>query len=1008
MFKYVHLWYFTREGLEEAASVVRIADEVNEPLTIAREDEGTVTLKLVHTVGPSKNVKPDNNLSFSDFLFAKNIFLRCIEDAKWGNDVVDSYNWFFHKLETHELRHESERGEKALVNYAAHVRQDWHDKMNQKCGFNIANINEELVAKFVRQLDSQEVRAGLEKVMSSPSAKQSATLTTCSRKFTTCTNHRTLRSRFSRCYLHCCFAHMGVRHPALAWTFPLICFGFAESPCPSSNAEIGTALLIPVREVAPATDAHPSIASPTHAPIAPLPATDGPAHPTGNFPARHVTGPDPQSQPARFSGTHPPPARCAWDAMSMMSQTARRLSSGTSQPLRIAPGTNTDTWSIKADTPCAGIFNAQQVATAAHTSMNALGAETKDMAQTNAPEHNVLAARQRSEAHTPYIPNAWKTLLSAFDLSHIYPAIPESLHNGFNVHAPCITHSFTPPNNPSISMYSDAFHDVINKEFLKGRYIGPFSLPELEKALGPVQSSPLSIIPKPGKPGKYRLIQNLSYPHEPNLTGHCSINAQVDSADFPCTWGTFNTICSLVASLPPGSQGATRDVAEAYRTIPLRPSQWPSLVVKISEVPPLFAVDTALCFGYGPSAGVYGELRDAGLDIMRAAGIGPVVAWVDDHLFFRLSAKEITSYNTFRSTLAHHIQENGGLLTEKGRIWFKGRRLADGSDEEFAEDCRFPIKQLDPSATHLDMPAYSFKQIDSISDQLGIPWELSKDTEFSSHPVFLGFEWDLDHKTVKLTETKCLKYVTAIKEWLQSETHTLSEVEKLHGKLVHASLVIPEGAAYITSLQRMLGLFGNQPFMPRTQPRGTVHELNWWLRALESPCPTPIPHSLQAANHSAFSDASSGVGIAIIIGDRWRAWHLRPGWNTDSRDIGWAESIGFKFLIATLLTLDNTSLPLSVHGDNQGVIDAWRKGRSRNMATNATFRRIFARLRSPPRRVFAHYVPSKQNPADGPSRGIYPSAHANLPRIMIPAEINHLIFDYDDPACPCLCLKHQL
>ena len=131
--------------------------------------------------------------------------------------------------------------------------------------------------------------------------------------------------------------------------------------------------------------------------------------------------------------------------------------------------------------------------------------------------------------------------------------------------------------------------------------------------------------------------------------------------------------------------------------------------------------------------------------------------------------------------------------------------------------------------------------INSISEQLGIPWELSKDTEFSSCPVFLGFKWDLTHKTVKLTDAKCLKYVGAIKKWLQSETHTLSEVEKLYGKLVHASLVIPEGAAYITSLQRMLALFSNQPFMTHPQPRGTVLELNWWLRALKSLTQLPSP-----------------------------------------------------------------------------------------------------------------------------------------------------------------------
>ena len=291
--------------------------------------------------------------------------------------------------------------------------------------------------------------------------------------------------------------------------------------------------------------------------------------------------------------------------------------------------------------------------------------------------------------------------------------------------------------------------------------------------------------------------------------------------------------------------------------------------------------------------------------------------------------------------------------------------MADGNHEEFAEDCYFPIRHLS-STSDPSSPAYSFEHINTISDQLGIPWELSKDTNFSAYPVFLGFEWDLVRKTVKLTEAKSLKYASAIRVWLQTETHTLSEVEKLHGKLIHASLVIPEGSAYITSLQSMLGLFSDRPFMPRTQPRGTIPELNWWLNALDTPCPIPIPHFPRASDHNAFSDASSSFGIAITIGSKWRAWRLKPGWDKDNHDIGWAESIGFEFLVTTLLILDSTSLPLSVYGDNQGVVDPWRKGQSKNKPTNATFHRVFACLCSPPQACLCTIRAKRTKPSRWP------------------------------------------
>ena len=88
----------------------------------------------------------------------------------------------------------------------------------------------------------------------------------------------------------------------------------------------------------------------------------------------------------------------------------------------------------------------------------------------------------------------------------------------------------------------------------------------------------------------------------------------------------------LVLILPLGCQGATRDVAEAYCTVPLHLSQWPALVIHIANEPALFAVDASLCFVYWPSAGT-GIVCDAGLEVLCAAGLGLVIAWVDDYLF---------------------------------------------------------------------------------------------------------------------------------------------------------------------------------------------------------------------------------------------------------------------------------------------------------------------------------------------------------------------------------------
>ena len=165
--------------------------------------------------------------------------------------------------------------------------------------------------------------------------------------------------------------------------------------------------------------------------------------------------------------------------------------------------------------------------------------------------------------------------------------------------------------------------------------MGPFSRQLTEFLIGPFQSSPFSIIKKPGKPSRFRLLQNYSYPY--NITPlhpNPSINSYLDLDDFPTTWGTFSIISLLIHQLPLNSQIATRDVAEAYRTIPIHHSQWPGTVVHTGE--DSFCIDSMAAFVFSPSAGIYEGVADAGANLFRYQGIGPLAKWVDDHVFLQI------------------------------------------------------------------------------------------------------------------------------------------------------------------------------------------------------------------------------------------------------------------------------------------------------------------------------------------------------------------------------------
>jgi hypothetical protein len=223
-------------------------------------------------------------------------------------------------------------------------------------------------------------------------------------------------------------------------------------------------------------------------------------------------------------------------------------------------------------------------------------------------------------------------------------------------------------------------------------------------------------------------------------------------------------------------------------------------------------------------------------------------------------------------------------------------------------------------------------------------------------------------------------------------THTLPEVQKLYGKLLHATLIVPSGRAYLTNLESMLGIFKDRPFLPRTPPRDTQADLSWWKKTLNSPqLSRPIPGFCLIHEFHAYSDASSGYGIGIFINGRWRAWELIPGWKKDGRDIGWAESVGFELLILTIIQFCNPGIYFKVYGDNRGVVEGWWTGRSRNKACNEVFKRVHRATSDAGCTVLTRYVPSKDNPADDPSRGVYPPAHQMLPPIAIPHELHPFI-----------------
>jgi hypothetical protein len=261
----------------------------------------------------------------------------------------------------------------------------------------------------------------------------------------------------------------------------------------------------------------------------------------------------------------------------------------------------------------------------------------------------------------------------------------------------------------------------------------------------------MSIILKPAKWGKFRLIQNFSYPHSPSIIHlNPSVNLNIDAQSFPTMWGKFSIVYNLIVNLPPGSEATTRDIAEAYQTIPLHPSQWSAGVVWVSSMH--FCIDTCMAFGAMPSARVYGHMADAGAEFFQNNCIRPLDKWVDDHLFIRIKCIFLAQYNEWRKnwnlTFARASMQQTG-----GHIWFGEQCLEIGKLEEANEDCSKPIKDLSNDSLrseHDKFFMYNAQDINVLSEKLGVIWEPLKDQPFAPSTTYTGFDWNVQVKSEQI------------------------------------------------------------------------------------------------------------------------------------------------------------------------------------------------------------------------------------------------------------------
>ena len=528
--------------------------------------------------------------------------------------------------------------------------------------------------------------------------------------------------------------------------------------------------------------------------------------------------------------------------------------------------------------------------------------------------------------NTPFVPDEWEKLLNSITPSNNFSDVPYSLRFGFDmgVHTPP-QFTYTPPNHNSALSHPDHVMLHIQKELSLGRYSGPFSRSRLEYLIGPFRSSPLGTVPKSHNSSERRIVQDLSFPrNDPNQS---SVNDQINIEDFRCDWGTFNDVRSIVIDAPPGTEAATLDVDSAFRCCPITPSQQSSFIVHWNG---LYYIDHNAPFGATSAGGVFGRVADAKSAILESKKIGPSKNWVDDFVFFR-----------------------------------------------------FPIT-LYPEPVF----SYSLTDIYSLANRLGWPWKESKTQPFSEDFKYLGFVWNLANKTVQIPEQKKLRYLEKLEPWTKDRKFTKKDTESVLGTLVHCSLAVPDGRSRLPSLSRFATSFNylSSPFIRKTPNATVLSDISWWKTQLESNfCGSILSRPPPVSPVEFWVDASSSWGVGIVFNGEWTAWKFSSGWNKDGRNIGWAEIVAIELGLLFSIHKGFSDVHFLIKSDNQGVIHAIKGGKSRSPSQNLVLQRITTLLSQHRLWLSSLYVPSLDNLADSPSRGLPATGRSEAPPFPLPS-----------------------
>ncbi len=233
-------------------------------------------------------------------------------------------------------------------------------------------------------------------------------------------------------------------------------------------------------------------------------------------------------------------------------------------------------------------------------------------------------------------------------------------------------------NMPSAMEHGNVVDKYLSAEVEAGRVAVAGSLQQAETWA--IHCSPFGVIPKKNRPGKFRLIMNLSAPDG------ASVNDGICKEMASLSYVTLDRVAEEAAGLGRGAWLAKMDIRQAYRQVSVHPEDRHLLGMRWRD---LVYVDTTLPFGLRSAPLLFTALADAALWVMARRGATHVFHYVDD--FITMGGSRADCHKN--SAVMHEVCTELGLPPEPEK------------DEGPATRLTFLGIEIDTVAMELRLPA---------------------------------------------------------------------------------------------------------------------------------------------------------------------------------------------------------------------------------------------------------------------------------------------------------------